>query len=283
MPTTGAPGNIWYPDDTAPVAPLENLFLTLATSVNVALAAYDASLNKVIVAASPAALDAVTTSKVGDLAWMTTPGTGIDPMLWVAYSGSAGGLDWHPISEIIASSKVNLDNFITVIAGIADLRFQVANTAIVTAGRARYRFTSTAGAYVPIIPHAEWTATSASNASGTTSSVGTLNDVTAKTNDTAFATNATNVITITEEGIYALDAAVSLPINPTGAAYVQAVVSGLTPGAFKANATTVSGSFGGSLFANLLLPAGATITLSYFHTSSGAQVLTSLYALTRVA
>ena len=36
MPTTGLPGNIWYPDDTSPVAPLENLFLTQATSVNVA-------------------------------------------------------------------------------------------------------------------------------------------------------------------------------------------------------------------------------------------------------
>jgi len=39
MPSTGAPGNIWYPDDTSPVAPLENLFLTQATSINVAMAA----------------------------------------------------------------------------------------------------------------------------------------------------------------------------------------------------------------------------------------------------
>jgi len=37
MPTTGAPGNIWYPDATSPVAPLENLFLQQATSVNDAL------------------------------------------------------------------------------------------------------------------------------------------------------------------------------------------------------------------------------------------------------
>ena len=39
MPTTGAPGNIWYPDATSPVAPLENLFLQQATSVNDALSA----------------------------------------------------------------------------------------------------------------------------------------------------------------------------------------------------------------------------------------------------
>lgn len=38
MPTTGAPANIWFPDENAPVAPLENLFLELAASVNIALA-----------------------------------------------------------------------------------------------------------------------------------------------------------------------------------------------------------------------------------------------------
>ena len=37
MPTTGAPGNIWYPDANSPVAPLENLFLQQATSVNIAI------------------------------------------------------------------------------------------------------------------------------------------------------------------------------------------------------------------------------------------------------
>ena len=44
MPTTGAPGNIWYPDANSPVAPLENLFLQLADSVNVAIAAIDTKL-----------------------------------------------------------------------------------------------------------------------------------------------------------------------------------------------------------------------------------------------
>jgi len=39
MPTTGAPGNIWYPDANSPVAPLENLFLQQAASVNDALSA----------------------------------------------------------------------------------------------------------------------------------------------------------------------------------------------------------------------------------------------------
>lgn len=34
MPITAAPGNIWFPDNTAPVSPLENLFSQMATSVN---------------------------------------------------------------------------------------------------------------------------------------------------------------------------------------------------------------------------------------------------------
>ena len=47
MPTTGLPGNIWYPDDTSPVAPLENLFLTQATSVNVAFDSVNTELESV--------------------------------------------------------------------------------------------------------------------------------------------------------------------------------------------------------------------------------------------
>lgn len=35
MPTTASPGNIWYPDNTAPISPIENLFSQMATSVNV--------------------------------------------------------------------------------------------------------------------------------------------------------------------------------------------------------------------------------------------------------
>lgn len=54
MPTTGAPSSVWYPDDQAPIAPLENLFLQLATSVNVAFT--NGGVNKV---ADLAALGAI--------------------------------------------------------------------------------------------------------------------------------------------------------------------------------------------------------------------------------
>jgi hypothetical protein len=36
MPSSGSPANVYYPDATAPVAPLENLFLQMATSINTA-------------------------------------------------------------------------------------------------------------------------------------------------------------------------------------------------------------------------------------------------------
>lgn len=62
MPDTGAPANIWYPDDTSPVAPLENIFLTIATSVNVAIAALD-QLPKV---ADLAALASLGVKPIGD-------------------------------------------------------------------------------------------------------------------------------------------------------------------------------------------------------------------------
>lgn len=147
MPTTGAPGNIWYPDATSPVAPLENLFLTLATSVNVAISAYDSAAQKIWVVTNLAALDALSTAKVGDLAWMTTPGTGIDKLWWEAHAGSGGGLDWRISDEIIAATKANLDSFISAVAAISDTRFKVGGAIYVTGTRAAYRFTSTAGAY----------------------------------------------------------------------------------------------------------------------------------------
>lgn len=64
MPSTGLPANVWYPDDTAPIAPLENLFSQLATSVNVAFAA----LRKISYAADLDALAALVAGATeGDL------------------------------------------------------------------------------------------------------------------------------------------------------------------------------------------------------------------------
>lgn len=164
MPDTGAPANIVYPDDTYPIAPLENLFLAQATSINLAFSALYANgwargNATQYVVSNLAALDAVSTGIIGDTAFMTTPGTGINALSWEAYAGSGAGLDWRPAETIYASSKTNMDSFISAVAAIADTRFEVGGEWIDTTTGWRYRFTSTAGAYVlnmqgivPIVP-----------------------------------------------------------------------------------------------------------------------------------
>lgn len=97
-----------------------------------------------------AALDALSTAEVGDLAWMTTPGTGIDALMWEAFSGSGATIDWRVRDMVVADTKGNLDAFITAVAAISgtDAQFKVGNLAYVTGTRQMYRFTSTAGAIV---------------------------------------------------------------------------------------------------------------------------------------
>ena len=127
--------------------------------------------------------------------------------------------------------------------------------------------------------HAELNGLSASAASSSTNSIGTLQRTTANSNDSLFATIAGNVITVTEDGIYALDCWGSIPAAPTGPFYVTA---NTLSRAFRVFGTTVSGSLGGSMFSGLYLAAGATITLDFFHTSAAARILTSAFALTRI-
>lgn len=96
----------------------------------------------------PAALDAVTTATIGDAAWMTTPGTGVDALTWVAVADTGVGLDWRPDTDIITvDTKAHLDTFIAAIAATTDLRFHVGGLIIVTGTATLYRFTSAVGAY----------------------------------------------------------------------------------------------------------------------------------------
>lgn len=97
-----------------------------------------------------AAIDALSTSIVGALAYMTAPGTGINALFWEAYGGTGSGLDWRPLGPITADTKANLDSFISAVAAIADTRFQVGALATVTGTGEQYRFTSTAGALAPV-------------------------------------------------------------------------------------------------------------------------------------
>ena len=133
MPTTGLPGNIWYPDDTSPVAPLENLFLTQATSVNVAISAQDATvtaLNKIFVVANLSALDALATAKIGDLATVTTLTTGVTSGVeFYAESGSGSATVWRTSGLIAVDTKVNLDALKTAVDAITDIKFGIGTVA----------------------------------------------------------------------------------------------------------------------------------------------------------
>lgn len=139
----------------------------------------------------------------------------------------------------------------------------------------------TAGWYRTIAPrHAEFAAASASVATNVVASVGALARTTAASNDKTFATIATNVITVVEAGIYALDGSGDLPATPTGLYWIQVVSS--AGGTYKIYGTTASGRVGGPFFANLQLPANATLTIEFFHQSAASRVLTSAFALSRI-
>jgi hypothetical protein len=96
---------------------------------------------------TPAALDAVTTAQLGDTSLMTTPGTGIDPMTWIAFSGTGVGIDWHVTETIRADTKAHMDTFIGVVTAISDERFCIGSTWLETSTGILYMFTTSAGAY----------------------------------------------------------------------------------------------------------------------------------------
>jgi len=111
MPTTGLPANIWYPDENSPVAPLDNLFLQLANSVNVAFS----DLNLSYRVENLAELGALTAVEVGSSAYMLTPGAGIGPVEWSAYAGVGSALEWRATSMVVAGSKAQLDAFASAV------------------------------------------------------------------------------------------------------------------------------------------------------------------------
>jgi len=81
---------------------------------------------------------------------MSSPGTGIEAITWEAYAGSGAGLDWHIVDTVRASTLTNLDNFIAAVAATTDLTFVVGGLAFDAGTQVFYRFTSTAGAKIPL-------------------------------------------------------------------------------------------------------------------------------------
>lgn len=90
-------------------------------------------------------LDAISTAGVGSLYFVTSPGTGISPMSFRAVSGLGAATVWVANETVVASSKTNLDNFISSVAATSDIRFRVGGQAVVTATGLDYRFTSSTG------------------------------------------------------------------------------------------------------------------------------------------
>lgn len=131
--------------------------------------------------------------------------------------------------------------------------------------------------------HTEYTATSASVATTTTSSVGTLAiEASPPSNDTALATISTNTLTIATAGIYSCDMSGTIVTTPTGAFYATCEVGSAT--AFHRIASTAPApQLGGSFFAGKYLAAGTVLTFTFFHTSAANRTLTSRFTLTKLA
>lgn len=145
-----------------------------------------------------------------------------------------------------------------------------------------YRETST---WVPanqiMHPHAEFTATSASVASGSAAAVGTLSYDAAASNNSTFVTGGSSTITVNEAGTYSLDVVSTVPVNVTGLTFVRFVDgAGLQGYSFGASGLAAIAS---PLGANFWVPAGTVLTLTWFHTSAANRVLTSRFKITRIA
>lgn len=91
-------------------------------------------------AANPAALDAISTAVIGDIAQVTLPGTGVDPILFRAVAGSGSGIDWRVDGAIYAGTKANLDTATTTLTGITDIIFRVGDQAYAADTAITYRW-----------------------------------------------------------------------------------------------------------------------------------------------
>lgn len=97
--------------------------------------------------ANLATLDAIADATIGDQAYMTTPGTGIDALKWEAFGDSGVNINWRAIDTVVADTRQHLDDFITAANAIGggDASFKIGNLAFVSATLVYYRIMSTAG------------------------------------------------------------------------------------------------------------------------------------------
>lgn len=119
-------------------------------------------------AADVPTLDALATALIGDQALLTNPGTGADPyVLMTAISGTGATMIWRLTQDLIVDTKAHLDAIVTAWS-TTGLQFEIGRT-VQVAGTNRFRFTTTAGAYLGVDRVRPTTAT-------TTSGTAVIND-----------------------------------------------------------------------------------------------------------
>lgn len=90
------------------------------------------------------ALDLIADAIVGDTAYVTAPGTGIDPFMATAYNGTGATIEWR-LPDLVAASKANLDTFIAAVAALSgtDVLFVSGRSAYTTDTKVRYLYNGT--------------------------------------------------------------------------------------------------------------------------------------------
>lgn len=173
-----------------------------------------------------AALDAISTAVIGDLAYMTAPGTGVESLKWEAFAGSNGTIDWHIVDTVRADTLVNLDAFVAAVAAlIGDLSFVVGGFAYVSGTQSTYKFITTAGvkqplsAIVPIVP----TSVSGTGASLSANGQITLTAATSLVVNGCFTTSFDNYVAVLDISAASVSNSLNMQLRAAGVTSTAAV------------------------------------------------------------
>jgi hypothetical protein len=221
----------------------------------------------------------------GDLAFMSSPGTGITALWWEAFAGSGTGADWRPLGDVIASSATNLTNFIAAVAAVADTTFKVGGRAVVTTSSGRYErfFTSTAGALTAIRYYNGRTIRRRASANlSTGTSVQTLTIGTSIVDSGDF-TYSSGVFTVVNAGTYKITLGAEFAGHATGYRTLRLL---LNADAVRTKQFTDSTSLGIGLSAGVgavVLVAGDTLTPQAQQNSGGNLAVVAEIEFERVA
>lgn len=199
-----------------------------ATAAEAAVAARATTLEgygRIFTPASPAALNALNPTPgvtIGDMAQVSTPGTGITRHFWILV---AGGFVMTPLGTITAATMPNMNSYIAVIAALAKLQFTIGSFWYNTDDGQLYMFTSAAGAY-RVVPN-KFIMTRTPTAVATNASLTAL-ALTALTLNSGAFSHAAGVLTCVRAGTYKVTAIINWAASATGARAAQLLHSDAT-------------------------------------------------------